>query len=112
MCVVSMVTDFYRDKWFDPAPVTPVEPYKPGYNPFDHMQPVIKPGVNITKEQWDEYQELKRKAAEYDVRNDEPHCQKPDISEWEAIVIKVLKDRGLLATTDEDGVISLIEDEL
>ena len=67
MCVVSMITDHYRQQW-------------PIFTPY------VEPNFIITKEQWQEYLELKRKASEYDVRNNEPYCAKQGVSDWEAAV--------------------------
>lgn len=75
MCVVSMVSDHYRDKWKD----------------FGKQE-----GVTIPLSDWFEYQELKRKAKEYDERNNQPHCEKPDIADWEQKILDVLKEQGLI----------------
>ena len=61
MCVVSMVSDHYRE---------------------------TRPLPNFwTMEQWQEYQELKRKATQYDERNKEPHCEKGDLIQWEKSIL-------------------------
>lgn len=86
MCVVSMITDHYRDRW----PVVPLLPYPPQPAPY------IVPQITITRAQWDEYIELKRKAAEYDARTGQPHCEKPEVPEWEARVLRILEERGLI----------------
>lgn len=87
MCVASMVTDHYQDKW-------PV--YKPTFDPLPPIYPAFRA---ITKEQWEEYQELKRKAEEYDKRNGEPECVKTGVAEWEA-VIKSQIDAYVAVTND------------
>jgi len=73
MCAVSMISDYYRDKW-----------------------PTISSLIQITQAQWDEYQELKRKAMEYDKRTGQPDCVKPEVEEWENKIVEVLKKKGLL----------------
>jgi hypothetical protein len=78
MCAVSMITDHYRDKW-------PL-----GDNPFT---PLTK---TITLQEWLEYLELKQKMAEYDARTNQPDCVKPEVADWEAAIVKVLKEKGIL----------------
>jgi hypothetical protein len=75
MCVVSMVTDHYQEKW--PANLEPDK-------------------VKITLAEWFEYQELKKKAVQYDIRTRQPHCEKPGVDEWEQKIVEVLLKRGLL----------------
>jgi len=101
MCVVSMITDHYQDKW--PLPKFPapgdvypyesdkkVTPFTPGVWPFP-LKTVI-----ITKEQWEEYQALKRKAMEYDKNTNQPDCVKPESEKWESDWQKILKNQGIL----------------
>lgn len=89
MCAVSAVTDHYRDKWFGPItfPQTPAEPFQPF---------VLKPGVTITQEQYDEYQELKRRMAEYDAKTNQPDCVKPEVAEMEKVIEAYLIKRGFI----------------
>lgn len=95
MCVASAVTDYFRDKWV-------IKPNDPNNNwttlPYIPYEP-SPAGRWITEEQWKEYQDLKRIANEYDQRTGQPHCQK-DTEAWEAVIIKVLKDKGLLHDDD------------
>ena len=79
MCVVSMITDHYRDKWPLPLPQSPVVPSIP-YEQFP----------------WAEYWELKRKAEEYDRRTNQPNCEKEDIKKWESEMERFLKEKGIL----------------
>ena len=72
MCVVSMVSDHFMQKWPEP-----------NY-------------IKITQAQWDEYQELKRKAAEYDKRTGQPDCVKPELDDWEKAMEEFLKKKGIL----------------
>lgn len=78
MCAVSMVTDYYKEKWpiFNPyvLPITPSQP-----DPLDTK-------VVITRKEWEHYQELKKRMEEYDARTGQPHCEKPDVEEWEKAV--------------------------
>lgn len=85
MCAVSAVTDYYRDKWV----------FSPGYIPLTLPEPtfyppmpayVLKPGVTITAEQWEEYLELKRRMEEYDKQTNQQDCIKPEVAEWEKVV--------------------------
>lgn len=86
MCVVSMVSDYYKDKW--PTPMIPMTPWDPKINPVEITPLPYKPSIFddvkiITTEEWNEYQALKRKAVEYDIATQQPDCAKPDIEEWE-----------------------------
>lgn len=74
MCAVSAVTDYYREKW-------PLPSYPPSPDPTWTPNVVI-----ITQAQWNEYQELKRRMAEYDVRTEQPDCEKPDVTIWEEAI--------------------------
>jgi hypothetical protein len=85
MCVVSMVTDHYREKW----PVIPLHPCGLPVGP-------LLPMKFITAEEWEEYQELKRKAAEYDAITNQPDCAKEGVAEWEKAYEDHLRERGLL----------------
>jgi hypothetical protein len=93
MCAVSMITDHFRDKW----PVyTPLPVEWPTSQPFTPtVMPQFIPTYTITLEQWLEYQELKRKAEEYDARTSQPDCVKPDVEVWEAAVKKFVQDGEL-----------------
>ena len=71
MCVVSMVMDYYGDKW---QKYTPLQPsiYYPVTVP---QQPVYVPVPQITPEELAEFHELLRRAREYDKKNNEPDCE-------------------------------------
>jgi hypothetical protein len=95
-----MVTDYYKEKW--PSPVIPFDPWTPTPGepliPFNEDDPFrIR---LITESEWKEYQELKRRAAEYDARTNQPDCVKPDVAEWENDIEAFLILMGLL--TEED----------
>jgi hypothetical protein len=80
MCAVSFVSDHYKEKW-----------------PYEKTWPTdLFPMVKITKMQWDEYQELKRKAAQYDKDTKQPDCIKPENDEWEKRVVDLLIKQGIL----------------
>lgn len=69
MCVVSMVSDHYYDKWSDrypprPAWSTPSDPV-----PFYGYPPPP------SKEEIEEFRRLLERAREYDKRNSEPECE-------------------------------------
>lgn len=95
MCVVSMVTDHYTDKW-RPKPIGPYEAPYPFYpnGPFiprqetpeeqqqrlkdleNQIQRAFAPKVKpITDEEINEFRQLMERAREYDKRNSEPHCE-------------------------------------
>lgn len=89
MCAVSMVTDYYREvRW--PVPLYPQEP-------FDFTK------ITITHEQWEEYQELKRRAEKYDQDTNQPDCVKPEVQEWEDTIVRVLKQQGILREYTHEG---------
>lgn len=64
MCVVSMISDHYWDKWKDrtvPMPTPNVFPYVP--------EPAI------TDAEIKEFRELLERAREYDKKNNQPDCE-------------------------------------
>lgn len=61
MCVVSMVSDHYFQKYPQP--------------------------IQWTWPTWTEYQELKRKAELYDKRTNQADCEKGDLSDKEQAVL-------------------------
>lgn len=74
MCVVSMVGDFYDDKWKG----------QPWYPPTTSVTPSVRIVVPppITREEFDalkrevqDMKELLKRAKEYDERNGEPDCE-------------------------------------
>lgn len=87
MCAVSMITDHYRDKW---APMWPeTSPLVPMMEPPSFRY--------ITQKEWEEYQELKRKAVAYDNETGQPNCEKPHI-DWEEFV------KNYFVETDAQGL--------
>lgn len=68
MCVVSMITEHYRDKWYPFVPQIQTVPW----NPLPAIVP-IQP--QITPEEVTEFRRLLERAREYDKRNNEPACE-------------------------------------
>lgn len=81
MCAVSAITDHYRDKW-------PTPDYSHPYQGGSH--------VNISKQEWEEYQKLKRVMEEYDKKTKQPDCVKPEVAIWESLIEKVLREKGII----------------
>lgn len=79
MCMMSVVTQRHQQLW---------EPIRPGS--WD-----LKPATTVTPTpcSWDEYWELKRKAAEYDRITGQPDCHDPKKQEFEAAVMQLLRDK-------------------
>lgn len=92
MCVVSKMGDHYTDKWKDKYPLPngtgfptqPLEPYQPLTNPAKIDESILTELFKreITRQEFDdlkkEVEEMKKiltLAAEYDKRNNEPHCE-------------------------------------
>lgn len=57
MCVVSMVTDHYIDKW------------------RQYQQDTITTTPGISPQEVEEFRKLLERAREYDKRNNEPECE-------------------------------------
>lgn len=71
MCVVSMITEHYWDKWY-PC----VQPQTLPWNPAPWTPPptiTIQP--QIAQEEVAEFKRLLERARDYDTRNHEPACQ-------------------------------------
>ena len=79
MCVVSMIHDHYRH-------TTPKD--------FDIQQWPTGPVWDMPR--WSEYQELLRKAREYDKLTGQPDCEDPKKAEFEKRVEDYLKKKGIL----------------
>jgi hypothetical protein len=76
MCVVSMISDHYYDKWrrLVPEPYEVPQPYRP-VNPW-LPTPSVKPTVPpISDEEIEEFRRLLERAREYDRANNEPDCE-------------------------------------
>lgn len=81
MCVVSMVMDHYRDKWW---PLTPNYPstsplQQPNLNPIDWDKVLNPHEANkepaITDAEIREFRSLLERAREYDKKHHEPECE-------------------------------------
>lgn len=90
MCVVSMVGDYYKDKWIPiPLPQVPFDPNSPWPAPERPRGPAprqdivtILTGGEITREEFnalkkevEEMKELLTRALEYDKRTRQEHCE-------------------------------------
>lgn len=89
MCVVSMIHEHFQTPWqpFSPRPGTVPLP-SPDFTP---PQPSVPPGWTWIK--WGEYQELLRKAAEYDKRMGQPECEDPQKEAMMAEIEKRLTEK-------------------
>lgn len=82
MCVYSLVTDHYTDKW---RPfVTPVVPYDPGCLPPQSQpdwatifapKPLTKEEIEDFRKDVAEFKTLLERAREYDRRTGQPDCE-------------------------------------
>lgn len=73
MCVVSMVGDFYQDK-FEPFKRYIVDP-----NPaFTNFPPITRIEFNALKKEVETMKELLKRAKLYDEENGEPNCEMED----------------------------------
>lgn len=93
---MSMVTQHYQDQWA-PRPVD--------FGPW--------PSRTLSPCSWDEYLELKRKAAEYDRLTAQPDCHDPGKQEFEAAIVQVLRERfGIEPKTEALGPVETDADRL
>lgn len=89
MCVVSMITEYYRDKWYPYVP----QPLYPQYYPQDYpsqqdttdtqkwknlFNPQPPQPPSISPEEVKEFRRLLDRAREYDKRNGEPACEQAE----------------------------------
>lgn len=84
MCVYSMISDHFYDKW-NPWPNYP-EPWKP--NPYAPQPPVKIP----SKEDIDEFYKLLERAREYDKRTGQPDC---DLEDKKVKLRKLAEELGI-----------------
>jgi hypothetical protein len=86
MCAVSMIGDFYGDKWKDspywpnfPSPSSPAVPplpvYPPSTSPLTIQPQVSKADFDELKREVMDMKELLKRAIKYDQDNNEPECQ-------------------------------------
>lgn len=114
MCVVSMVGDYYNDKWqqpwIQPQPILPPQKQPKSFPPERPIIPIsvedIVKSANptiykeyVTKEDFDalkkevlEMKELLKRALDYDKRNNEPNCE---MEEKVALLKKVAEFVGV-----------------
>ena len=87
MCVVSMVSDHYLDKWRQgQAPALPVD-----FSKIPQWQGFLSNNNFPTKEEIAEFKALLIRAREYDKKNNEPSCQ---LAEKREKLKKILADAG------------------
>lgn len=72
MCVVSMISDHYYDKWRRHVPEPTPYPIWPQPQPLPTTIPAVSP---ISDEEVREFRRLLERAREYDRANNEPDCE-------------------------------------
>jgi hypothetical protein len=109
MCVVSMVTEHYIDKWRLYPTITPITPWVPNtlpntpnsWPPYDKdrdnplpviIAPPIAPVPQISPEEVAEFRRLLDRAREYDKKNNEPECE---MTEKVALLQKIAAALGV-----------------
>lgn len=116
MCVVSMVGDYYKDRWIDPNwQPTSIPPWQqptqqpfPPYNPEAFKDKTIQDLLNNRPVSRFEFDALKKevevmkgllaKAKIYDEKNNEPDCEIEN-------KMKLLKEIAKLVGIDLDDVL-------
>lgn len=83
MCVVSMVTDHFTDRWTSPL-------YQPRY--IRPGLPPLPPQRQITLEEIDEFHKLLERAREYDRRTGQPDCE---LAEKKAKLQRLAQELGV-----------------
>lgn len=98
MCVVSMISDHFHDKWNDfykyTSPPVPEAPLPPWLNP--PVPPSTTP--TLTEEEVAELRKLLDRAREYDERNGEPDCE---LEEKKERLRKLAEELGAAITFPE-----------
>lgn len=84
MCVVSMVGDYYGDKWR--------QPYQPYIQPITitHPPEISKEEFEKLKKEVLEMKELLKRAKAYDEKNNEPDCEIDDKMDFLRKVAKLV----------------------
>lgn len=110
MCVVSAMGDHYKDQFdpfkkyipnqpIGPIPMSPIPNQNP--DPLDWLKKfqkdVTREEFNELKRQVEEMKKILKVAAEYDARNNEPHCEIED-------KVKLLKEIAKLVGVNLDDV--------
>lgn len=96
MCVVSMITDHYFDKWKrendinkNSSPFTmPISPIQP----FTVPDATYLPVPAISMDEIAEFRKLLERAREYDKRNNEPDCE---LQEKKDQLLKLAEQLGI-----------------
>ncbi len=70
MCVASMVSDFYRDRWNQPQSLP--------YYTITTGSEVSRKDFEDLKKEVEDMKKLLQKAIEYDKINNQPHCEMED----------------------------------
>ena len=104
MCVVSMVGDHYRDKWWPQQPNFPTQPFTSPTIPIDWELLLKKPAptreeFDVLKKEVEELKSLSKRAKEYDEKNNEPNCEIED-------KMKFLREVAKLVGVDLDEVLN------
>lgn len=75
MCIVSMIADHYRDKWYPniPSTGTASADWEKIFNP-----PATRKELEELKEEVEELKKLLARAKAYDEQNKEPNCEMED----------------------------------
>lgn len=84
MCVVSAVSDWQHQKWEVPKQFPE---WKPNI-PTPKLDEFIKNLKTITQEEYNEYQRLKKNAAEIDAKTNQPDCQEA----WKKLVDEKIEE--------------------
>ena len=89
MCVVSLVTDHFYDKWKtlpQPVPMPYVYP-----TPQPSVYP-LSPPPPISPEEIEDFRKLLERAREYDRRNSKPDCE---LAEKRERLLQLARDLGV-----------------
>lgn len=77
MCTVSMIGDYYGDKWNPLKDWGRAPNLIPGpHQPFEF--PVTRTEFDALRKDVLEMKELLKRAVEYDKKNNEPHCEQEE----------------------------------
>lgn len=75
MCVVSIIGDYYRDKFTNPQQWPGIQPYVQTSPTFILPPPITREEFENLKKEVAEMQVLLRRAKVYDAENGEPACE-------------------------------------
>jgi len=90
MCVVSYVSDYYKDRTLPNS--------FPAINPFQPILPqVSKEEFDRLKKEFEEFKKLLLSAQKYDEAVGEPHCEHPE-------KVKLIKKLALELGVDLKGI--------